>query len=251
MAMYGTKLPYQPTEEDKKYFSLTTLMVPDQYRPQLVLDSARHLGDELSKFPPFAFLQAIDTETGDSALHIVAKSAALDAVSKISMTFDDRNNNRFYRWGRHALFVHQNHAGDTIFHVAARSGKQNLLTMLFRTFENHWSASCPEVNVMDDGPPEDEIFPVDLEYLSHEYQAVAPKLLLLITRNKMGRDAAAEARHAGNEDLARWLDAVVLCLDRGGKRRQEARVAEMTEYVKDSFCHNLIRERDVGNQMGF
>lgn len=63
-------------------------------------------------------------------------------------------------------------------------------------------------------------------------QIMMPSLLFLIMKNNMGRDPAAEARYAGNDDLAQWLDDIVLRLDRDGTRRTEAKVAEMIEFVK-------------------
>ena len=90
---------------------------------------------------------------------------------------------------------------------------------------------------MDDAPPEEDVWPDD------NFDTFEAELLLLITRNKMGRDPTAEARYSGNVSSAQWLDAVVSRLDHAGTRRTEANVAEMIEYVKGDRFHNFMSER--------
>lgn len=238
MAMYGTKLPYRPTEADRDLFTVGRGWEPDEV--QGLLDRTRAKPpSEADPFsvPPQVLLHAIDPATGDSLLHIAAQAASADAVNKIMDRFGCEQR-RFYVWAHHALLAHQNHSGDTAFHVATRSGNQMALTALYRHAFEHWSAFYPEEMVMDDGPPEHMVYPEDIE---GDYSA--PALLFLITKNKMGRDPAAEARHAGQDDVAQWLDDVVLRLDSDGTRRTEAHVDEMIALVKYEKWHDLMAER--------
>ena len=249
MTMYGTKLPYRVTDTDRKELRVTLPWEPDEERE--FLDRVR-TGRYTHPYAPLSVrLGAIDPATGDSALHIAAKSTSpLNTVKNIMSGFGPdscigRGPRPIYKWARHALLVHQNYDGDTALHIAARSGNQLLLTMLYRYMNDHWSAVCPEVVEMEDGPPEYAVYPYDTDD-----SLSTPCLLLLITKNKMGRNPAAEARHSGNEHLAEWLDAIIPRLDPDGTRLTEANVTEMIELVKYEHFHDWAKERDIYNQFG-
>jgi hypothetical protein len=110
--------------------------------------------------------------------------------------------------------------------------------MLFRSIRRHWSAVRPDVKVMPDGPPENDVYPKDVSE-----SASAPCLLLLLTKNRLGRDPAAEARHAGNGHLAQWLDDVLTRYDPEGTRRTGAGVADMIVSVRKRYGHDLMEQR--------
>ena len=249
MTMYGTKLPYRTTDANNKKLDASRAWTPEDVED--FLDQIRTGRYTHPYASPEILVETIDPITGDSTLHIAAKSISpLDTINTIMSGFppgscDGRDWCFFDRWAYHALLAHQNYDGDTVFHIAARSGNKLLLTMLYRYVTGHWSASCPEEIEMDDGPPEHDIYPHDTDdWLS------APRLLFLITKNKMGRDPAAEARFSGNGELAEWLDAIIPRLDPDGTRLTEANVAKMIELVKHTHCHNWAKEQDTHNQFG-
>lgn len=247
--MYGTKLPYWKTDRDTTRTDAARAWTPEDV--ERFLDRIRTGRYTRPYAYPSALVEIIDPATGDSALHIAAKSISpLNTINTIMSGFppgscDGRGRRFFDRWAHHALLTHQNHDGDTVLHVAARSGNKLLLTMLYRYVAGHWSARYPEEIEMDDGPPEHDVYPHDADD-----SLSTPCLLLLITKNKMGRDPAAEARCSGNEDLAEWLDAIIPRLDPDGTRLTEANVAEMIELVKQEHCHNWAKEQDTHNQFG-
>ncbi|KAM5355033.1 hypothetical protein ACJ41O_001679 [Fusarium nematophilum] len=227
------KAPVPTDEAAQKYHLLRPGLEPEEV--QHILDKARTGDPAAFSLSPQESVQAIDPVTGDSALHIATQLESLDGINRLLGRFGPRTR-RFLVWAWHALLVHQNHSGDTALHIAARSGNQDLLTMLYRNMSEHWSAEYPEIMVMDDGPPEYYVYPDDVDdTFSNSH------LLLLITKNNMGRDPAAEAQYAGHDDLAQWLDDVVLRLDRRGTRRTKANVAEMIAFVKDQMSYDLWR----------
>lgn len=159
--MYSTKLPYLLNEADRKDLTTGPDWEPDEV--QHVMDRIR--AGDLTPFsvPPVIPLQAIDPATGDSVLHIATQLASpLDAIKKIMAMILGKD--RFANWATHSLLTHQNYSGDTVLYVAARSGNQNLLTMFYRYTTDHWSAEYPEVVVMDDGPPENDVYPDDTDH---------------------------------------------------------------------------------------
>ena len=245
--IYGTKLPYQPTKADIPGTNSCHYWTPDKVRD--FLDSVRSGNYTKTYSGPSGFVQAIDPDTGDSVLQIAARlSSPFDTINNIMGSFPpgpcllSRPYPPFYEWARHALLVHQNYNGDTILHIAARSGNQLLLTMLLRCVANHWSLQCPEIIEMDDGPPEHE---------NWDDEFSPPILLILITKNNMGREPAAEARLTRHDDLAEWLDAIKARLDPDGTRCTDEHVAEMIEYVRLRKRHEWITERDVENINGY
>ena len=86
MAMYGTKLPYRPTEADRKELRRGQLEILDLARePEKIQEPNAVL---LKHYSPLDFIQAIDPDTGDSVLHILSRSASVDAISEVMATFD-------------------------------------------------------------------------------------------------------------------------------------------------------------------
>lgn len=98
---------------------------------------------------------------------------------------------------------------------------------------------------MDDGLPEQNVYPRDIDG-----ELSAPNSLLLIAKDKIERDLAAEARHSGNGDLAEWLDAVISRQGPDGTRPTEANVTKIIESMKLGHGHNRMKERDIYNQFG-
>ncbi|CAM1510738.1 Fc.00g082510.m01.CDS01 [Cosmosporella sp. VM-42] len=142
MAMFSTKLPYCVTEADVKELVVGRAYPPDQV--QGVLDQAR--AGDLAAFcvEVELIIQAIDPATGDSLLHIAAQLASMEAINKTMARFD-RHRCSFYVWAQHTLLVHQSHSGDTVPHIAARSGNQNLLTtaQTRRRYNSSYNAHIP------------------------------------------------------------------------------------------------------------
>ncbi|KAH7303621.1 hypothetical protein B0I35DRAFT_446335 [Stachybotrys elegans] len=235
MAFYGVKLPFRPTENEQKEYLQDPSMEDNVVKE--ILGRARAGDMAIFSLSPGKFTQIIDPDTGDSLLHVAVRLASLEAVNTIMACFR-RGKRVFSVWSRHALLVHQNHDGDTALHIAARSGNQLLLTMLFRYLCSHWSAECPEEVEMDDGPPEKDIYPEDIDE-----SASAPALLVILTKNRAGRDAAAEARQAGHDDLAQWLEDVMQRYDPDKTRRTDEGVAELIALVKAEHGHDAIEQR--------
>ena len=66
-----------------------------------------------------------------------------------------------------------------------------------------------------------------------------PALDFVCARNRAGHDAAGEARAAGYEDLAHWLEGLVARLDRDGMREDKdyMREARLTA-LENHYYHD-------------
>ncbi|PFH55129.1 hypothetical protein XA68_10648 [Ophiocordyceps unilateralis] len=182
---------------------------------------------------PDVYTQIIDSATGDSVLQIAVRAGSLEGVEKILDRFG-RSRGRFAQWSRHALFVHRNKAGDNCLHMAARKGILDLLIMVYRAIDDDgswpapWEHDTPNV-------PENRVYGYSaLDESSSEH------LLMLLTENSHGRTPAAEARAAGHDSLAQFLDDIVERLDPKGDRRSEAGMAKMLEIVRDVCHYDLV-----------
>lgn len=238
--MYGTRLPYDVTEDDRTQYCIGGPALTKETMHQ-VFELVR--ADEHNfSIPSFTFVQAIDPNTEDSLLHVAVRAGSMNGVVSLMARFDrvmrtcGGPRNPFYIWERHAFIAHQNRNGDTVFHVAARRGNLKLVIMLYRFIYNHWSATCPDLE--DEEAPENGEFPETAD----EGES-SPSLMLLITRNRAGRDAASDARSVGNNEIAGWLDAVANRLDPEGNRRTEKGISDMVAIVKKGYCYDLMVER--------
>ncbi|EFY95815.1 ankyrin repeat protein [Metarhizium robertsii] len=242
--MYGTRLPYRITEKDRADFYIGGPALTEEMRQQ-VFESVRTDEHNFS-IPPFALVQAIDPDTEDSLLHVAVRAGSMNGVVSLMGRFDrvmrtcgGGPQNPFYIWERHSFIAHQNRDGDTVLHVAARSGNLKLVIMLYRFIYDHWSATCPDLEDLgDEEAPENVEFP---ETAGEDESS--PYLMLLITRNRAGRDAATEARSLGNYEIAEWLDAVANRLDPEGNRRSKKGISDMVRMVKKGFGYTLMAGR--------
>lgn len=170
-----------------------------------------------------ALALAIDPETGDSLLHIAAASTCepLAVQEVIAQTTQrscglDRSVGPRQR-ALESLLMHQNYAGDSVLHVAARSGVQRATTYLYRAFWNDESRDCLDWTT----PPLS-----DSDITTPEFQRIEdPRdndirgkcLAFLLLPNKEGHTASDAARFAGHADVAIWLENIVLLLDPDGE----------------------------------
>ncbi len=122
------------------------------------------------------------------------------------------------------LLVHQNHAGDSALHMAARSGVQKTVTFLYRAF---WRAhSRDSLDITDDAslPEFEKGEELDVEYREKP-------LVWLMLRNVIGQTAADAARAAGHADVAAWLDKIVTLLNYDGSFNEQ----DIPRVIKDEF----------------
>lgn len=259
VGMYGTRLPYVPTEAEVEEFHIPTKLDPEHRTvgdPCTPSEVARLLDDarqeryvENSGYEPYDLLRVIDPQTGDSVLQLYCQHAvagvSLQMVKEVMSKFDRRIPKMFFTWARHAYFSHQNDQGYTVFHTVARRGYHTLLTMMYRCIQGHWSWVYPEEQDMGEGKtaPECKIYPATIEY-----EESATNLMFLVTQNSKGRTPAAEAHHAGHHEVAQWLEAVASRLDRDSERRSEAGVADMLVFLKDHLYYNEMRDWQVFEQ---
>ncbi|WYZ43527.1 hypothetical protein EsH8_VI_001226 [Colletotrichum jinshuiense] len=178
-----------------------------------------------------------DPDTGDTALHAAAAAGNIDAFSAITKSFG-RNwfPNAWLRTCVIAVFIQRNKAGDSLFHVAARAGRQDVVTSAWRyLFTHHYNWDRPpfesgsDVYVpLDENLPE---FQDDPPYVPDYMVAI----ILLARKNAAGNTAADEAANAGHDDVAEWLKQVLDRLTLGGKRATESRMARMEELVDGRY----------------
>ncbi|KAK2036211.1 hypothetical protein LZ31DRAFT_561302 [Colletotrichum somersetense] len=150
------------------------------------------------------WLQAIDPETGDSLVHVIARSGRIGAF-RACQTFPTCGNRPAQfrdRRERYLLFMHQNREGDSGLHVAARTGELPLVRVVLRVFE---------------GRDSDEGVDTPGEYERHRVTGDegrmlpwdAERILFMEVRNTAGRSAAAEAWHHGHKEVASFLEDVI------------------------------------------
>jgi hypothetical protein len=115
------------------------------------------------------------------------------------------------------LMVHQTLAGDTALHAAARTGNLRGAKAVYRLFHHDELDVDNERRGLDpdsgEPPVEDWVWDDTYSFLS--------SLVFVCTKNHADRDAAAEARAAGHEDLAVWFDSLAQRLDQAGKRADD------------------------------
>lgn len=176
-----------------------------------------------------ALALAIDPKTGDSVLHIATAFTGepLGVQKVIHQTYQrscglDRSRVPRQR-ALQTLLVHQNDAGDSALHMAARSGVQKTVTFLYRAF---WRSHSRDLDITDD--PSLPEFKKG-EELDAEYRE--KPLAWLMLRNVTGQTAADVARAAGHADIAAWLDKIVTLLNYDGSFNEQ----DIPRVIKDEF----------------
>lgn len=163
-------------------------------------------------------LVAIDPDTGDSVLHRAAAVGNVDFLNGIramfgkQLGFRPRVERLFW-----VLMVHQNLVGDTALHVAARAGNFRGAKTIYRLFHG----DDLDVDNVRRGLDPDSGDPSAEDWEWDDFGSVIPSLVFVCTKNHAGRDAAAEARIAGHEDLAAWFDSLAQRLDLENMRTDE------------------------------
>ncbi|RKU43439.1 hypothetical protein DL546_005957 [Coniochaeta pulveracea] len=191
-------------------------VAPDETQRLLAL-AARDDGTSLKSYAGFyeLLLAAIDPVTGDSPLHRAA--AAGNHASMVSMVYCfGKQLSHVPRTERllWVLWTHQNSAGDTALHAAASAGSLKGVKSVYRLF---WRDSHD--------PDDDDMCNPDSPAESWEWDgnegAALPALAFLCTKNRAGRDAAAETRATGHDDIAFWLERVAERLVPAGQKVDE------------------------------
>ena len=177
-------------------------------------------------------LTAIDPASGDSVLHRAAAAGNIAVLNAILTSFGPQISQRPEQerllW---VLITHQNGAGDTALHAAAHAGNLTGVKAIYRLFHGF---DYYDVDEDVEDPPVEYW---DWAAMDDSYSNL-PALDFVCTRNRAGRDAAGEARAAGWEDLAVWLEGLVARLDRDGMRGDEEymREARLTALENHWYC---------------
>ncbi|KAI1076804.1 hypothetical protein F5B20DRAFT_554658 [Whalleya microplaca] len=190
-------------------------------------------------------LKAIDPETGDSALHRAAAADNIGAVSAMAAAFgpqlDQRPADERLKW---VLITHQNHAGDTALHVAARAGSRRSATMIYRWFHGD---GFEDLENASRGPDSD--WPSAENWDWHGLNGEnKPALVFICMKNKAGRDAVAEAHQNGHADLAQWLEELAAQLDVDHERTDAAAMRQ--NEILDLQMHWCLDDDDDAGTMG-
>jgi hypothetical protein len=203
---------------------------PGEDTTQVLLALApTHDGSRLKSYADRSsrLLAAIDPATGDSPLHRAATAgnyAFMDAmVSCFGPQIDKVPRKKRLLW---VMWTHQNLAGDTALHAAARAGNLKGVKSVYRLF---W---CDSHDPDDDETCDPESPAESWEWEGNE-GAGLPALAFVCTKNRAGRDAAAEARAAGHDDIAAWLERVAEKLDPLGQRADEDYLREARQEALD------------------
>ena len=211
----------------------------DKARLMPYMDAAAYA--QLRGGPSDLLLTAIDHATGDSVVHRAAAAGNIDVLNAIpycfGRNFGQAPENVRKLW---VLVTHQNLAGNTALHAAARVGNLRGVKGVYRLFHMFEcldvddsfyddETSRPE-SADTENPAEPPVEYFDWATAEEDPYSHLPPLDFVCTKNRAGRDAAGEARTAGHEDLAVWLDGLVARLDRDVMREDEEymRVAKLT-----------------------
>lgn len=194
-------------------------------------------------------LSAIDPTTGDSAIHRAVAAGnlnALDAIlSGLGRGFGMMPNHTRQFW---LLVTHQNLAGDTALHAAARTGSVKATKAVYRLFHREpifdvddrllndpasWLETAKPEEIGDEVPV--EYF--DFRTAEDEPEFYLPPLDFVCKKNQAGRDAAEEARSAGHEDLATWLEGLIARHDRNSMRKDTEYMRKARRVALHTHCY--------------
>ncbi|KAI0521872.1 hypothetical protein F5B22DRAFT_594419 [Xylaria bambusicola] len=204
----------------------------DKLQELLAIASGAQASTVLGRASSSTLVDIIDPETGDSPLHRAASAGVLEAMDVMMDCFGP---NTSQRPSEERLFwtfmTHQNKAGDTALHSAARSGQQIVVVAIYRMF--HMDALPSENDDAERGP--DSKYPAVEHVLDWDEPEAA--LLFLTTKNSAGRDAAAEARHAGHIGIAEWLEALAENLDVNRQRTDKIAMRLLEKSVLDRYWY--------------
>lgn len=192
-------------------------------------------------------LATIDPVTGDSVLH---RAAAVGNVEEISYccpacvrrAAKKRPREERLLW---VLIVHQNLAGNTALHAAARTNNLRGAKAIYRLFHGDKLDVDIERRGLD---PDSSIPPAEERdlYDPDDVDYALPSLAFIYTKNYAGRDAAAEARAAGHEDLAAWFDSLAQRLDHANIKKDENYLEEARQAaLKNHWYYDERKNQDA------
>lgn len=161
--------------------------------------------------------------TGDTLLHVAASNGHLAVIKKICDQFWSRCPDLRKRLQRYCFATKRNKAGNTALHLAVRQPDLDIVRAVYR-FSQH-----------DFLPGEDRYGHTPVEDLTDRIddEDFGPALVFLMAKNGEGRDAAAEARWAGQEANAKWCEDVIERLDPEHKYQSETELNRLRDFVAD------------------
>ncbi|RYO99151.1 hypothetical protein DL764_006893 [Monosporascus ibericus] len=192
--------------------------------PNLIDGKLSMAGYQCGTSPATMLLLAIDPASGDSLFHTAMRTERLDALSTLRKTFPP---NGSFEIPTRLLLKHKNYQGETILHVAAQTGNQDMVTAAYRLF-------C-----RDSLPNERRFTPTPAEERNPGFEdgSRLPPLMFLLEQNAASQDAASVARTNGYEDVARWIERLVTKLDPHGDRNDAKERERMQEFVRQRQQH--------------
>lgn len=151
---------------------------------------------------------AIEPATGNSLMHTAILAQRIDLLDTLRY-YRPRSDAPFMRQFE-LLYSHQNHDGDTILHLAARTSRRDLVTAAYQVYVFQ-DIDSPDESLQSTEPAES----MPSIWSTNEGEEGAMRIaeiLFLIKENAAGRTAADEARALGQDDIAAWLErALQLC----------------------------------------
>ncbi|EED12691.1 hypothetical protein TSTA_052150 [Talaromyces stipitatus ATCC 10500] len=167
-------------------------------------------------YGPFDLFAAIDPVTGDSVVHRAASVGNTQFLSGLLGCWGRRCGNDKKPLGSFwVLMTHQNLAGDTALHAAARHGSLQGAKAVYRLL--HCGFVHDEEHDEENPPPEEWEWDFQ-EDLIFVYKAV----IFVCAKNKDGLDAAALAQESGNNALIKWFEDLLRRIDPDGKRNDDS-----------------------------
>lgn len=176
-------------------------------------------------------LMAIDPATGDSMLHAIVKAGNLDGLYAIQETFGRTPCTSVDRVAQ-LLLTHQSHEGKTALHSAVDTGRIQMVRALIRLFYFSGIADSLDTPGQRRAGEGFSVRDIELNQLSpYHVRAV----LFVDTKDKAGRNVAAEARANGHDDVADFLEDFLFRMDPKGRRMQTDYRRRMEEYLREYF----------------
>lgn len=178
------------------------------------------LADEYSTSESALFLIAIEPSTGGTLFHTAISAHRLDILDPLRELFPP---NMRFAIGEKALFNHKNHHGETILHLAVKTGRLDLVKAAFHLFNG--DVSLEEEPDVENWTPDTELS----DFL--------PALVFLLDKDGDGQDAATIASSKGYEDLAVWLDREVQKLDPEERRNDPTETKKWEQWMAGYHQH--------------